>query len=331
MIKKSKKILFTVLLLAVGILLIVFAAGLAFRMKTEKPEEILRAYFSAVEEKDYESMYQMVDPDTLINLDKEGFIQRNSRIYEGMEAHNIRIENIQEISSRGKTTVLSYDISMDTAAGTIAFSDETGFVRTKNRYLLLWNDGMILPDLTPSDKVSVVTDKAQRGRILDRNGKTLAGPGIASSVGIVPGKLQNKEEAVKELALLLDMREETILQKLSASWVKEDSFVPLATIPKVSELELMAENPGQELLQEQQRQEQLLAVPGVMLTDQEIRTYPLGEAASHLIGYVQPVTAEDLEEHKGEGYDAASVIGKSGAELLYEKELKGKMDVRSEL
>ena len=49
MIKKSKKILFTVLLLAVGILLIVFAAGLAFRMKkTEKPEEILRAYFSAV-------------------------------------------------------------------------------------------------------------------------------------------------------------------------------------------------------------------------------------------------------------------------------------------
>lgn len=137
MIKKSKKILFTVLLIAAGMLLMVLAAGLVLQMKTEKPEEILRAYFSAVEEKDYESMYQMVDPDTLINLDKEGFIQRNSRIYEGMEAHNIRIENIQEISSRGKTTVLSYDISMDTAAGTIAFSDETGFVRTKNRYLLL--------------------------------------------------------------------------------------------------------------------------------------------------------------------------------------------------
>lgn len=131
MIKKSKKILFTVLLLVIGILLIVFEAGLAIRMKTEKPEEILRAYFSAVEEKDYESMYQMVDPDTLINLDKEGFIRRNSRIYEGMEAHNIRIENIQEISSRGKTTVLSYEISMDTAAGTIDFSDEAGFVRAK--------------------------------------------------------------------------------------------------------------------------------------------------------------------------------------------------------
>ena len=74
MIKKSKKILFTVLLIAAGMLLMVLAAGLVLQMKTEKPEEILRAYFSAVEEKDYESMYQMVDPDTLINLDKEGFI-----------------------------------------------------------------------------------------------------------------------------------------------------------------------------------------------------------------------------------------------------------------
>ena len=71
MIKKSKKILFTVLLIAAGMLLMVLAAGLVLQMKTEKPEEILRAYFSAVEEKDYESMYQMVDPDTLINLDKE--------------------------------------------------------------------------------------------------------------------------------------------------------------------------------------------------------------------------------------------------------------------
>ena len=82
------------------------------------------------------------------------------------------------------TTVSYTHLSMDTAAGTIDFSDEAGFVRAKNRYLLLWNDGMILPDLTPSDKVSVVMDKAKRGRILDRNGKTLAGPGLASSVGL---------------------------------------------------------------------------------------------------------------------------------------------------
>ena len=41
------------------------------------------------------------------------------------------------------------------------------------------------------------------------------------------------------------------------------------------------------------------------------------------MGYVQNVTAEDLEEHAGEGYTSNSVIGKSGMEGLFEKELKG--------
>ena len=36
-----------------------------------------------------------------------------------------------------------------------------------------------------------------------------------------------------------------------------------------------------------------------------------------------PFTAEDLENHPGEGYSSNSVIGRSGMESLYETELKG--------
>lgn len=68
----------------------------------------------------------------------------------------------------------------------------------------------------------------------------------------------------------------------------------------------------------------MLAIPGVLITDVEIRDYPLGKAAAHLTGYIQQVTAEDLEKHPGEGYRSNSVIGRSGMELLYEKELKGR-------
>src|SRR5699024_4337246 len=69
--------------------------------------------------------------------------------------------------------------------------------------------------------------------------------------------------------------------------------------------------------------DQLLEIPGVKLTATEVRSYPLGASASHLIGYTGSVTAEDLEKHKGEGYTSDSVIGKSGLESLYEKELRG--------
>lgn len=60
----------------------------------------------------------------------------------------------------------------------------------------------------------------------------------------------------------------------------------------------------------------------------EVRSYPLKDAAAHLVGYVQNVTAEDLEKHAGEGYTESSVIGRSGAEGLFEKELKGQNGCR---
>lgn len=65
-----------------------------------------------------------------------------------------------------------------------------------------------------------------------------------------------------------------------------------------------------------------------MISDVEVREYPLGEAAAHLVGYVQSVTAEDLEEYAGEGYTANSVIGRSGMEGLFESELKGQNGCR---
>ena len=121
----------------------------------------------------------------------------------------------------------------------------------------------------------------------------------------------------------MEIEPEVIEKKLSAKCVKEDSFVPIKTIPKVAEIELMKIEPDEEVLKENERQKKLLEIPGVMISDTEVREYPLGEAAAHLVGYVQSVTAEDLENHAGEGYTANSVIGKSGMEGLFEKELKG--------
>lgn len=187
---------------------------------------------------------------------------------------------------------------------------------------------MIFPNLTSTDKVRVSTTQAVRGEILDRNGRVLAGKGIASSVGIVPGKVENREEVIAQIAELLETTLEAIEKMLSAQWVKDDSFVPIKTIPRVEEIELMKIEPDEEVLKEKERHEKLLEIPGVMISDVEVREYPLGEAVAHLVGYVQSVTAEDLEEHAGEGYTANSVIGRSGMEGLFESELKGQNGCR---
>ena len=131
--------------------------------------------------------------------------------------------------------------------------------------------------------------------------------GKASSVGIVPAKFkESQSQNITKMAELLNITEETINNKLSASWVKDDSFVPIKTV-SMDETEL---------------KEKLLKIPGIKITSVDARRYPLGEAASHITGYIQTITKEELE--KKSGYNQNSLIGKAGLEKKYEERLKGK-------
>ncbi len=288
------------------------------------PEELLVQYMNYICEQNYEAMYSMLDAEDPFYPEKEQYIERNANIYEGIEIENLNVSNIVSKEQEEKKITVSYTASFDTVAGNVHFDNQAIFVKKKDGYQLRWRDSLIFPDLLESDKVQVRASQAERGKILDRNGKALAGTGTASSVGIVPEKIEDKENAFRQLSDLLEVDVETIESKLEADWIKDDSFVPIATIPKVEELDLLSLQSDEALQKEYERQEQLLEIPGVMMTDEELRSYGLKEAAAHLIGYVQAVTAEDLEEHPEEDYRSDSVIGRSGLEGLFEKELKGK-------
>lgn len=323
-IRKAAGIIFAALLV-LGLAILGVVMFLRKKPEHISPEELLLTYMNCIQQQDYDSMYDMLDVQASGNISREDFIQRNSAIYEGIEVSDLAVE----ITGYDKeASMVSYSTKMHTLAGEIAFDNTALFLEGEDGYRLAWIDSMIFPDLNPTDKVRVKQTKAERGEILDRDGRTLAGKGTATQVGIVPGKLTDKEAAVQRMAELLQMDAETIEKKINQKWVKDDSFVPVKIVPKVSELQLMAADPEESVLQEKDRQDQLLSIDGVMLTDTPVRSYPLGEAAAHLVGYVQKVTAEDIEKHPGEGYTAESVIGRTGMESLFEKELKGQNGCR---
>lgn len=327
--KRKKSRLLWIAIAVIGMAAITAAVCVAGMFKKENvwktPEELLVEYMNHIPAQEYEQMYAMLHIEASGNVSQEDFIKRNSAIYEGIEIQNMAVEIIAYDEEQ---LTVTYQTSFDTVAGEISFENEAFFLEGEDGYKLVWDDSLIFPNLASTDKVRVSTTQANRGEILDRNGRVLAGKGTASSVGIVPGKLENREEAIAKIAELLETTPEVIEKKLSAQWVKDDSFVPIKTIPRVEEIELLKVEPDEEVLKEKERHESLLAILGVMISDVEVREYPLGEAAAHLVGYVQSVTAEDLEEHAGEGYTANSVIGRSGMEGLFEKELKGQNGCR---
>lgn len=319
--KNSRAKIFWVLIGTVAVVGSI-CAGIVYQKQASwsTPEELLTAYMDYIPEGEYEKMYEMLNIEASGNIAQEEFIKRNSAIYEGIEMRDMAVEIIKYDEEENSVT---YYTSFNTVAGNISFENEAVFLEGKKGYELAWEDSLIFPELQGTDKVRVTATEAKRGQILDRNGRVLAGPGVASSVGIVPGKLGESEEAYQQVAELLEINPEVIKKKLSANWVKDDSFVPIKTIPKIKEIELLSASPDEKVLKEKERQDKLLEILGVMISDIEVREYPLGEASAHLTGYVQSVTAEDLEEHAGEGYTANSVIGRSGMEGLFEKELKG--------
>ena len=327
--KRKKSRLLWIAIAVIGMAAITVAVCVAGMFKKEDvwktPEELLVEYMNHIPAQEYEQMYTMLHIEASGNVSQEDFIKRNSAIYEGIEIQNMAVEIIAYDEEQ---LTVTYQTSFDTVAGEISFENEAFFLEGEDGYKLVWDNSLIFPNLASTDKVRVSTTQANRGEILDRNGRVLAGKGTASSVGIVPGKLENREEAIAKIAELLETTSEVIEKKLSAQWVKDDSFVPIKTIPRVEEIELLKVELDEDVLKEKERHESLLAIPGVMISDVEVREYPLGEAAAHLVGYVQSVTAEDLEEHAGEGYTANSVIGRSGMEGLFEKELKGQNGCR---
>lgn len=338
--KKRKKRLLIItsaalvlLLFAVGctVLLIQKKSGAKAQKEPEKanatPQELLAQYYTYIGEQKYQEMYQMLDEESRAAISFDDFLSRNRNIYEGMEAENITVSVTDTDESRDDGVILLYEVTMDTLAGQISFFNQTLFLpgqEKPSQYAVSWNDRMIHPELTSTDKIQVSSSEAKRGSLLDRNGKILAGEGTASSVGLVPGKMnENSSGDIQALAEILGVTPDSIEKKLAARWVKSDSFVPVKTVEKLTELEKQSGETSEKIRQKTARNAALLEIPGVLIQDITIRQYPLGTKGSHLTGYIQKVTAEDLEKHPHEGYNGNSMIGRSGMESLYEKELKG--------
>ncbi|WP_102264562.1 penicillin-binding transpeptidase domain-containing protein [Mesobacillus jeotgali] len=305
---------------ALFILLSVFIAALISGCSKEPtPEERFSQYVKLWNDQKFEEMYGFLSEQAKESITKEDFVSRYNKIYKDLEINQLKVSYKQpeEEQEHEENAELPFSAKMNSAAGPIEFDHNATLVKEEREketnWYVDWNTTYIFPDLEAGDKISFKNVQAERGSILDRAGNGLAINGTAVQVGVVPGKLGDpKEQTIAKLSELLDMSEESINKAMNAGWVKPDLFVPLKKVSKT----------------DKGLHEKLFALDGVTSQMVGAREYPYGEALSHLIGYVGPILADDLEKLEGKGYTATDLIGRRGLEQVLEEKLKGTNGVR---
>jgi len=76
-------------------------------------------------------------------------------------------------------------------------------------------------------------------------------------------------------------------------------------------------------------EEHSLELPGVNISTDYVRQYPMGEVAANIMGYLGRISENEKDEYEDKGYDISSaLVGKSGVEKSMEEQLTGSSSER---
>ena len=312
---KKETVIFGIIfiILIVAILSIIGYTWYANKKDKEKelntPEGVISTYMDFINNENYNDAYELLTTSSKNQISKEDFVSAYEKIDNKLDISKTEIINTQIEKSDVNNSKATYTTKIESAFGEIQFDNSIKLKKQDDKkYYVEWDYASIYPSLEKNDKIDITKNYAKRGSLIDRNGVLLAGSGYIASVGLVPGWMneETKTADIAKVAELLGTTSETINKKMSASYVKSDTFVELATISKQSQTTLAG----------------LGEIKGVKIKDISSRVYPLGEKAAHITGYVQKANADDLEKNKT--YDENSLIGRTGLESVYEERLKGK-------
>ena len=165
-----------------------------------------------------------------------------------------------------------------------------------------------------SNRTSIVPIVPNRGLIMDRNGVVLASNYSAYTLEITPSKTGGLEQTIDELAKVLDVtaRDRRRFKKLMEE-SKSFESLPIRTRLTDTEVARFAA--------------QRFRFPGVEIKARLFRSYPYGELASHVIGYIgrinQSEKAKIEDDEDQANYRGTEYIGKLGVEQSFESQLHG--------
>jgi len=164
-------------------------------------------------------------------------------------------------------------------------------------------------DLSDKNRIRLIRLIAPRGLAYDRHGELLIDNRPSFTVSLIPAEAPDPGTVLKKLHGFIEFDETAVSERLHAS--RRAPYRQIAIARDIS-----VEQAGA-------IEEYSLELPGIVITAQPCRRFPLAKTASQLLGYPGEISAGELDKLADRGYIMGDYIGKAGIELVAEEWLRG--------
>ena len=266
-------------------------------------------YLSAWEKEDYVTMYNLLSTKSQAGLKQEDF----SKIYQdsltSLTSQSLKTEILHD-SINITTAQVDYQSVFQTALfGEFTRTNQMNLALENGSWKIVWDTGLILPELKGGNKLALDLRAQPRGNILDRKGEPIVAQSQAYALGIIPGQISTGQEGqlLYQLSQLTGKPTETI--KALYENVGLDWYVPVgeATADDVNA-----------------KWNILTGLGGLVMTKFESRYYYDDGVAPQAVGYALGINKDQLDEYKRKGYLGDEKVGQAGLEKYADEALAGK-------
>jgi penicillin-binding protein 2 len=270
---------------------------------------IARAYFKAWEEGDYLGMYSLLAPQSQALVDPAAFV---ARYEEALKTATVIALTSQPLGifQEGDQAEMEMRVTWQTAAvGDIVRDLTVPLTYANNRWGIVWDEGLILPELAGGNRLVLDDRLPARANIYDVNGRALAYQGTILTLGVIPGQIEDEAALLAALSPVLGKTPDEIKESYAAAQL--DWYWPIGDVP-----EAIMQEYGATL---QPFIGKGLADPKPRLT----RIYAESGGAPHIVGHTGFIPEEQIDLYQAQGYRGDEQVGLDGLELWAEDYLNG--------
>ena len=305
-----KKIL---LFLAVLILFCLLVGGC---MATQTAEDLASSFASALSSMNFAEAHACLWDQGDSKISQEEYVDNYQYVVSSLGVNQIEIAD-RSVSLEDNAIYLSLRIRYIADRFTLEHTVRTRILQEDGAYHIQYSPEMILPGYSSGNQLSLISTKGQRGEIFTADHTCVAENAYSDTVVISVAQDQDINAIITALSSLvsLDEEEQVALRERYNSAMEHNYGTVVAYVaPKDSisqnlEASICAIDPS-------------LSVDRSSITPQ--RYYPYGSIYAHVVGYAGTPNEEELEQLQEQGFENATLVGKTGIELQYDEYLQPK-------